>query len=100
MPDTHGLVLDFLKTSCVVSESLMLQVASKIISKEIFLRVFSAIHFSICSVSESGGLSITLWNCKLTDRSRGRHESSLFNSYYTEVKGRALLFSLDCSIYT
>ena len=31
------------------------------------------------------------------DSSRGRPEGSLFNSYYTEVKGRALLLSLDCS---
>ena len=31
------------------------------------------------------------------DCSRGRPESSLFNSYYTEVLGRALLLSLDCS---
>ena len=35
---------------------------------------------------------------KVADRSRGLPESSLFNSYYTEVYGRALLFSLDCSI--
>ena len=31
------------------------------------------------------------------DRSRGRPEGSLFDSYYTEVLGRALLLSLDCS---
>ena len=30
-------------------------------------------------------------------RSRGRPEVSLFNSYYTEVYGMALLLSLDCS---
>ena len=41
--------------------------------------------------------SPTLLKSKAGDRSRGRPESSLFNSYYTEVKGRALLFSLDCS---
>ena len=29
--------------------------------------------------------------------SRGWPEGSLFNSYYTEVSGRALLLSLDCS---
>ena len=28
---------------------------------------------------------------------RGQPEGSLFNSYYTEVKGRAILFSLDCT---
>ena len=32
-----------------------------------------------------------------TDRSWGRPEGSLFNSYYTEVWGRVLLLSLDCS---
>ena len=31
------------------------------------------------------------------DLSQGRPEGSLFNSYYTEVSGRALLLSLDCS---
>ena len=34
---------------------------------------------------------------KVGDRSRGWPEGSLFNSYYTEVLGRALLLSLDCS---
>ena len=34
---------------------------------------------------------------KVGDRSRGRPEGSLFNSYHTEVQGRALLLSLDCS---
>ena len=34
---------------------------------------------------------------KVGDRSRGRPEGSLFNSYYTEVWGRALLQSLDYS---
>ena len=33
---------------------------------------------------------------KVTDRSRGRPEGSLFNSYYTEVLGRALLLSTNC----
>ena len=31
------------------------------------------------------------------NRSRGRPEGSLFNSYYTEVEERALFLSLDCS---
>ena len=35
---------------------------------------------------------------KVGDRSWGRPEGFLFNSYYTEVYGRALLPSLDCSI--
>ena len=34
---------------------------------------------------------------KLSTFSRGRLEGSLFNSYYTEVVGRALLLSQDCS---
>ena len=34
---------------------------------------------------------------KVTDRSRGRPEGSLFNSYYTEVERRVLLLSQDCS---
>ena len=34
---------------------------------------------------------------KLSPFSRGRPEASLFNSYYTELQGRALLLSLDCS---
>ena len=33
---------------------------------------------------------------KLDDRSRGWPEGFLFNSYYTEVLGKALLYSLDC----
>ena len=33
---------------------------------------------------------------KAGDRSRGRREGSLFNSYYTEMSGKALFFSLDC----
>ena len=36
---------------------------------------------------------------KAGDRSRGYPEGSLFNSYYTEVLGRALLLSLDCSTW-
>ena len=35
---------------------------------------------------------------RVGDRSRGQPEGSIFNSYYTEVLGRALLLSLDCSI--
>ena len=35
--------------------------------------------------------------CKVSDRSQGRPEDSLFNSYDTKVSGRALLLSLDCS---
>ena len=31
------------------------------------------------------------------DRSQGQPEGFLFISYYTEVSGRALLLSLDCS---
>ena len=34
---------------------------------------------------------------KVSDHSQGRSESSLLNSYYTKVQGRALLLSLDCS---
>ena len=34
---------------------------------------------------------------KVGDRSRRRPEGSIFNSYYTEVYGRVLLLSLDCS---
>ena len=34
---------------------------------------------------------------KLPDHSRGQQEGSLFNRYNTEVEGRALLLSLDCS---
>ena len=34
---------------------------------------------------------------KVGDRSRGRREGSLFNSYCTEVQGRALLLPPDCS---
>ncbi len=34
---------------------------------------------------------------KVGDCSRGRPEGSLFNSYYIEVSGRVLLFSLDFS---
>ena len=37
------------------------------------------------------------WGTKKKNRSRGRPKGSLFNSYYTKVKGRALLLSLDCS---
>ena len=37
---------------------------------------------------------------KVGDPSRGRSEGSLFNSYYTEVLGRTLLHSLDCSTLT
>ena len=39
------------------------------------------------------------WNksSKVGDCSQGRPEGSLFNSYYTDVLGRALLLSLDCS---
>ena len=34
---------------------------------------------------------------KVGDCSRGQPEGSLFNSYYTEVWGRTILLSLDCS---
>ena len=34
---------------------------------------------------------------KVGDLRRGLPEGSLFNSYYTEIYGRALLHSLDCS---
>ena len=33
----------------------------------------------------------------VVDRSRGQPEGSLFISFYSEMLGRALLFSLDCS---
>ena len=44
-------------------------------------------------------LYIYIYICKLADRSRGWPEGSLFNSYYNEVSGRALLISLNCSTY-
>ena len=42
-------------------------------------------------------LSVVSTKVKLSPFSRGRPEGSLFNSYYTEMLGRALLLSLDCS---
>ena len=36
---------------------------------------------------------------KLANLCQGRLEGSLFNSYYTEVLGRAQLFSRDSSTY-
>ena len=49
---------------------------------------------------------IYIYISKVGDRSRGRREGSLFNRYYTEVYGRALLLSLDrpnlpliCTLY-
>ena len=50
----------------------------------ILLRIIS-FRFDISKVSKVG------------DRSRRRPEGSLFNSYYTEMLGKALLLSLDCS---
>ena len=38
--------------------------------------------------------------CKLADCSQGQREGSLFNSYYTKVKERALLLSWDRFIYS
>ena len=35
---------------------------------------------------------------KVGDRSRGQLQDSFFNGYYTEVQGRALLLSLNCSM--
>ena len=40
---------------------------------------------------------IYIYIYKVGGRSRGRHEGFLFNNYYTEGSGRALLLSLDCS---
>ena len=40
-------------------------------------------------------LRVYMYLSKVSDRSRGRPEGSLFNSYYTELSGSALLFSLD-----
>ena len=42
-------------------------------------------------------LTIIVSKVKLSPFSRGRPEGSLFNSYFTEVSGRVLLLSLDCS---
>ena len=36
---------------------------------------------------------------QVCDLSRERPEGSIFNSYYTEVYGRELLFSVDCYTY-
>ena len=41
--------------------------------------------------------TITLVKSKVGDHSLGRPEGSLFHSYLTDVLGRALLLSLDCS---
>ena len=49
-------------------------------------------RFALCSYT----LGNLLTNDYPTCSSRGRPEGSLFNSYYTEVSGRALLLSLDC----
>ena len=42
--------------------------------------------------------SLEVSKVKLSPFSRGRPKGSLFNCYYTEVPGRALLLSLDCFI--
>ena len=41
--------------------------------------------------------TVIIYISKVGDCSWGRPEGSLFNSYYTEVYGRALLLSLNCS---
>ena len=42
-------------------------------------------------------ITIYIYIYKLADRSRGQPEGFLFYSYYTNVLGRVLLLSLDCS---
>ena len=41
--------------------------------------------------------ALSISKSKVGNRSRGQQEDFLFNSYYTEVYGRAVLYSLDCS---
>ena len=48
-------------------------------------------------VMDIGASGTTWWWSKVGDRSKGRPEGSLFNSYYTEMQGRAQLLSLYCS---
>ena len=59
------------------------------------------LRFFFFYISASFQLHILLLNIyivsKVGDRSQGRLKGSLFNSYYTEVLGRALLLSHDCS---
>ena len=58
---------------------------SLVLEISVFMMVLIYIYIYIYIISKVG------------DRSRGRPEGSLFNSYDTEVYGRVLLLSLDCS---
>ena len=51
---------------------------------------------------KAGGISLLPYSTmsnkiKLADHRRGWPKATIFNSYYTELLGRALLLSLDCS---
>ena len=60
----------------------------------IYLHVYIYIYVCVC-VCEYVYIYIYIY--KVGDRSQGRPEGSLFNSYYPEMLGRALLLSFDCA---
>ena len=66
-----------------------------------FLRSFNFILWSAetakSTILQILFLLIITSSSNVGDRSRGRSEGSLFNSYYTEMEGSALLLSLECS---
>ena len=51
-------------------------------------------------VSQYIYIYIYIYIYKVGDRSREQPKGSLFNSYYTKVKRKALLISLGCSTFT
>ena len=65
------------------------------------IRADKVFYKSCSTLTESLGkymyaFTLSTW-ARSNHHSQGRPEGSLFNSYYTEVLGRVLLLSLDCS---
>ena len=60
---------------------------------------FIRLSFSAYILSYSFHFLLHIYKSKVGDLSRGWPEGSLFNSYFTEVLGRALLHSQDCSLH-
>ena len=68
----------------------------------IYIYIYTHTHIYMCvcvcvCVCVYVCIYIYIYISKVGDRSRGRLEGFLFNSYYTEVYGFAQLPSLDCS---
>ena len=84
------MLFEYSMNPCFVASMQSLVLVSALSFLFISLKWIKGYHYTRLLIVEN--------NNNVGDHCRGRPKGSLFNSYYTKVKGRVLLLSLDCFI--